>query len=141
MPKLDEYLHITEAARYVGVCINTLRNWEAAGKLRVYRNPLNRYRLYKVTDLDVLAMTCRRRARRVPIAAPDACRVGGVGKSFRDKRTKLCHFQANCSRFAKLRHPAQPGSGMCRPSGEDRFPRVVDAIASVAAAGDGGARN
>jgi DNA-binding transcriptional MerR regulator len=54
MPKLDEYLHITEAAKYVGVCINTLRNWEAAGKLRVYRNPLNRYRLYKVTDLDVL---------------------------------------------------------------------------------------
>jgi len=42
--KLDDYLHITEAAKYVGVCINTLRNWETAGKLRVYRNPLNRYR-------------------------------------------------------------------------------------------------
>ncbi len=54
MPKLDEYLRITEAAKDVGVCINTLRNWEAAGKLRVHRNPLNRYRLYKVTDLDVL---------------------------------------------------------------------------------------
>jgi DNA-binding transcriptional MerR regulator len=54
MPKLDEYLHITEAAEYVGVCINTLRNWEMAGKLRVYRNPLNRYRLYKTSDLDGL---------------------------------------------------------------------------------------
>ncbi len=54
MPKLDEYLHITEAAKYVGVCINTLRNWETAGKLRVYRNPLNRYRLYKTSDLDEL---------------------------------------------------------------------------------------
>ena len=54
MPNLDEYLHITEAAKYVGVCINTLRNWEADGKLRVHRNPLNRYRLYKVSDLDAL---------------------------------------------------------------------------------------
>ena len=54
MPNLDEYLRITEAAKYVGVCINTLRNWEAAGKLRVYRNPLNRYRLYKAGDLDAL---------------------------------------------------------------------------------------
>jgi len=54
MPNLDEYLRITEAAKYVGVCINTLRNWEAAGKLRVHRNPLNRYRLYKVSDLNAL---------------------------------------------------------------------------------------
>jgi DNA-binding transcriptional MerR regulator len=54
MPKLDEYMHITRAAKYVGCCINTLRNWEAAGKLRVHRNPLNRYRLYKVADLDSL---------------------------------------------------------------------------------------
>ena len=54
MPSLDEYLHITEAAKHVGVCSNTLRNWEADGKLRVHRNPLNRYRLYKVSDLDAL---------------------------------------------------------------------------------------
>jgi len=60
MPKLDEYLHITEAAKYVGVCINTLRNWEAAGKLRVHRNPLNRYRLYKTSDLDELLRSIER---------------------------------------------------------------------------------
>lgn len=60
MAKLDEYLHIAEAARYVGVCINTLRNWEMAGKLRVHRNPLNRYRLYKISDLDELLQLIER---------------------------------------------------------------------------------
>jgi len=59
MPNLDEYLHITEAAKYVGVCINTLRNWEATGKLRVHRNPMNGYRLYKVSDLDALLRQVR----------------------------------------------------------------------------------
>jgi|APCry1669189204_1035204.scaffolds.fasta_scaffold374814_1 MerR family transcriptional regulator, copper efflux regulator len=54
MPNLDDYIHITEAAKYLGVCINTLRNWEADGKLRVHRNPMNGYRLYKVSDLDSL---------------------------------------------------------------------------------------
>lgn len=54
MPNLDEFLHITAAAKYVGCCVNTLRNWEVAGKLCVYRNPMNRYRLYKVSDLDDL---------------------------------------------------------------------------------------
>lgn len=54
MPNLDDYIHITEAAKYLGVCINTLRNWEANGKLRVHRNPMNGYRLYKVSDLDAL---------------------------------------------------------------------------------------
>ena len=54
MPKLSEYLQIKEAAEYLGVCEKTLRNWEAGGKLRVFRNPLNRYRLYKVSDLDDL---------------------------------------------------------------------------------------
>ena len=70
MPKLDEYLHITEAAKYLGVCINTLRNWEAAGKLRVYRNPLNRYRLYKVTDLDALLRAYRTIGHETNTQAP-----------------------------------------------------------------------
>ncbi len=54
MPKLDEYLRISEAAEYLGVCRNTLRNWEAAGKIPVYRHPVNSYRLFKVGDLDEL---------------------------------------------------------------------------------------
>lgn len=66
MPNLDEYLYITEAAKYVGVCINTLRNWEAAGKLRVHRNPMNYYRLYRLADLDALL----RQIERSPATRP-----------------------------------------------------------------------
>jgi len=52
MPKLDQYLSITEAAEHLGVCTNTLRNWGAGGKIKEYRNPINSYRLYSRADLD-----------------------------------------------------------------------------------------
>jgi excisionase family DNA binding protein len=45
---------ITEAADYVGVIPNTLRNWEKDKKISTYRNPYNKYRLYKKEDLDKL---------------------------------------------------------------------------------------
>lgn len=54
MPKLDEFLQIAEAASYVGVCSNTLRNWGRDGKIKEHRHPINNYRLYKVADLDRL---------------------------------------------------------------------------------------
>ena len=54
MAKLDDYLLITEAAEYLGVCQNTLRNWGRTGKLPEYRHPLNNYRLFKVRDLEAL---------------------------------------------------------------------------------------
>lgn len=54
MPKLGEYLQIKEAAEYLGVCRETLRNWEATGKIAVYRHPLNGYRLFSIKDLDSL---------------------------------------------------------------------------------------
>jgi MerR family transcriptional regulator, copper efflux regulator len=54
MPKLGEYLQIKEAAAYLGVCLNTLRNWELTGKIPVHRHPLNNYRLFKIKDLDAL---------------------------------------------------------------------------------------
>ena len=54
MPKLDEYVRINEAAKYLGVCRNTLRNWGRTGKIPEYRHPVNNYRLFKVSDLDKL---------------------------------------------------------------------------------------
>lgn len=54
MPKLDDYLRIHEAAKYLGVCRNTLRNWCRQGKIPEYRHPVNNYRLFKVSDLDNL---------------------------------------------------------------------------------------
>ena len=54
MEKLDEFLQITEAAEFLGVCCNTLRNWGRMGKIPEYRHPVNNYRLYKVHDLESL---------------------------------------------------------------------------------------
>jgi excisionase family DNA binding protein len=54
MTKLSEYLRISEAAEYLGVSANTLRNWEASGMIAVYRNPMNGYRLFKQAELDAL---------------------------------------------------------------------------------------
>ena len=51
MKKINEYMNIKQAARFIGVTENTLRNWEKDKKLNVLRNPLNRYRLYKKEDL------------------------------------------------------------------------------------------
>lgn len=54
MKKIDDYLTIKEAAEFVGVTANTLRNWERDKKITVYRNPQNSYRLYKKEDLEKL---------------------------------------------------------------------------------------
>jgi len=54
MPKLDEYLTVKQAAEYLGVAPNSLRNWDNAGKVPVYRHPENNYRLFKVADLKTL---------------------------------------------------------------------------------------
>ena len=54
MQKLADYYHIKKAAEYLGVCQNTLRNWEAVGKIQVHRHPVNNYRLFKVSDLEKL---------------------------------------------------------------------------------------
>ena len=54
MPNLQEYMTIREAAAFLGVTPNTLRNWGAAGKITEYRHPVNNYRLYKPEHLERL---------------------------------------------------------------------------------------
>ena len=54
MAKLDSFLTVKEAAEYLGVAPNTLRNWGREGKVPEHRNPLNGYRLFKISDLDAL---------------------------------------------------------------------------------------
>ncbi len=51
MTKLDEYMMVAEAARFVGVSQNTLRVWAESGKVPVRRNPANGYRLFRKEDL------------------------------------------------------------------------------------------
>lgn len=52
--KLKDFLRISEAADYLGVSPNTLRNWENAGKIAAHRHPVNGYRLFKQKELDEL---------------------------------------------------------------------------------------
>jgi excisionase family DNA binding protein len=51
---LKNYLTIKEAADFLGVTPETLRNWDRAGKMRAARHPINRYRLYLRDDLVAL---------------------------------------------------------------------------------------
>jgi DNA (cytosine-5)-methyltransferase 1 len=54
MRRIQDYMTITEAAEFLGVSVNTLRNWDRVGKLTAARNPMNRYRLYQKADLEAL---------------------------------------------------------------------------------------
>jgi excisionase family DNA binding protein len=54
MLKFDGYLRIKEAAEYLGVSPNTLRNWGHDGRIDEHRHAVNNYRLYKKIDLDRL---------------------------------------------------------------------------------------
>jgi MerR family transcriptional regulator, copper efflux regulator len=51
---IRDYLKIKDAAQFLGVSVNTLRNWERASKIATYRHPVNGYRLYKRSDLESL---------------------------------------------------------------------------------------
>ena len=54
MFKISDYMLIKAAAKFVGVTGDTLRNWEANGKIKPYRHPFNKYRMYKKEDLEQL---------------------------------------------------------------------------------------
>jgi DNA (cytosine-5)-methyltransferase 1 len=52
--KLDGYLQIREAAAFLGVSPNTLRNWGREEKIPELRHPVNNYRLYRRGDLEAV---------------------------------------------------------------------------------------
>jgi DNA (cytosine-5)-methyltransferase 1 len=49
--RMSEYMTIKEAAEFLKVTGQTLRNWDKLGKMKPYRHPMNNYRLYKKADL------------------------------------------------------------------------------------------
>jgi type I restriction enzyme M protein len=49
-----KYVTLAEAASYLGVSKATLRNWDRAGKLRALRDPMNKYRVYALADLQLI---------------------------------------------------------------------------------------
>lgn len=50
----EEVFQIREAANYVHISIDSLRNWERNGLLTVPRDPKNNYRLYRRKELERL---------------------------------------------------------------------------------------
>jgi DNA repair protein RadD len=55
-----DYLTVQQAARYLGVSSQTLRRWDAEGKLKSVRHPGNDYRYYKRADLEPLRLEYKR---------------------------------------------------------------------------------
>ena len=54
MLRLDEFLTVKEAADFLGVSPNTVRNWGREAKIPEHRHPINNYRLYRRDDLEGL---------------------------------------------------------------------------------------
>jgi len=50
----SDFMTVKEAAEFLGISNETLRRWDKKGKLKAYRHPVNRYRLYKKQDLENL---------------------------------------------------------------------------------------
>lgn len=48
------FLTISQAARRLGVSQVTLRRWDAAGKFKARRHPINDYRMYRKGDVEQL---------------------------------------------------------------------------------------
>ena len=63
MERLDGYLRIREAAEFLGVSPNTLRNWGCEDKIPEFRHPVNNYRLYRRTDLEAVLRQVSRLGR------------------------------------------------------------------------------
>lgn len=51
-----EYLTVQQAAKYLEISAQTLRRWDADGKLKSVRHPGNDYRYYKRSDLEPLKL-------------------------------------------------------------------------------------
>jgi excisionase family DNA binding protein len=62
----DAYISIKEASSLLGVTRATLRNWDKSGRLRAVRNPVNRYRMYRLSDVVKL----QNQSSLFPVTAP-----------------------------------------------------------------------
>jgi len=67
MRRLNEYLTVADAASVLGVCKDTLRRWDRAGKLTARRHPVTRYRLYLKTELESLLKGLAAKAEGRPL--------------------------------------------------------------------------
>lgn len=54
MNNFKGYITVKKAAEILGVAVMTLHRWDAKGKLKARRHPINRYRLYTEKQLEKL---------------------------------------------------------------------------------------
>jgi len=52
MLNFKDFLNIKEAAQFIGVTPNTMRNWEKEKRITTYARPFDKRRLYKKEDLE-----------------------------------------------------------------------------------------
>ncbi|MDA8746218.1 helix-turn-helix domain-containing protein [Rubripirellula amarantea] len=50
--RLHGMMRVGQAAKYLGVSAETLRNWDRAGRLVATRHPVTGYRYYEPKDLE-----------------------------------------------------------------------------------------
>ncbi|MCC6148840.1 MAG: helix-turn-helix domain-containing protein [Planctomycetes bacterium] len=55
----EELLTVSQAAVFMGVSSNTIRNWDRSGKLKAVRHPMNKYRLYNRKQLEAVLRKLR----------------------------------------------------------------------------------
>jgi DNA repair protein RadD len=56
----SSYLSVRAAAEYIGVSAQTLRRWDASGKLKPVRHPASGYRYYRRADLEPFRLDYKR---------------------------------------------------------------------------------
>ncbi len=54
MTNFKGYITVKQASEILGVTVMTLHRWDAGGKLKARRHPINHYRLYKKSELESL---------------------------------------------------------------------------------------
>ena len=52
MLKLNEFIHVPEASKMLGISAMNLRSWVEQGKVKHYRHPLNGRPLFKKEDIE-----------------------------------------------------------------------------------------
>ncbi len=50
---MENYLTVSQAAKEIGVTAETLRRWDKSGKFPSHRHPINNYRVYNGTQVDL----------------------------------------------------------------------------------------
>jgi len=51
--EIMDYVTIKQAAKLLHVTPLTLRNWDKNGKLKPYRHPINKYRVYRLDQIEL----------------------------------------------------------------------------------------